>query len=253
MSEIIRDKLKEIEEKENIRIILAVESGSRAWGFASTDSDYDVRFIYVRPMEEYLKLGKRRDVIEYPINDELDINGWDIDKTLRLLHDSNPTLFEWFNSPIVYLETEETDEIRRLFDNHFSVKKSLYHYLSMSTKNYREFVKDHEMVKAKKYFYVLRPLLAAKYILRTGKIPPIEFGELRREELPEELNESVDYLLNIKVNNPEIKKIRPMIKINEFLEKEHVSLQLLADTVEDDRNKEWDDLNKLFISLVNRR
>ena len=137
-------------------------------------------------------------------------------------------------------------------NSYFSTKRGLLHYLNMAERNYHEFLCG-DMVKAKKYFYVLRPLLAAKYILRTGKIPPIEFGELRREELPEELNESVDYLLNIKVNNPEIKKIRPMIKINEFLEKEHVSLQLLADTVEDDRNKEWDDLNKLFISLVNRR
>jgi len=253
MEAVIKNKLKEIEEKENIRIILAIESGSRAWGFASPDSDYDVRFIYIRPEEEYLKLGKRRDVIEYPINDELDINGWDLDKTLKLLHDSNPTLFEWFNSPIVYKETEEADEIRELFDNHFSIKKSLYHYLSMSTKNYREFVKDHELVKAKKYFYVLRPMLAARYILRTKKIPPIEFDVLRKEELPAELNEPVDYLLDIKINNPEVKKIRPVVKLNEFLEKEHITLQLLAETIEDDRNKDWKDIDDLFIRLLERR
>ena len=93
MEALIREKLKEIEKREGCRILLAVESGSRAWGFASPDSDYDVRFIYVRPKESYLRLDRVRDVIEVPINDELDINGWDVDKTLRLLHKSNPTVF----------------------------------------------------------------------------------------------------------------------------------------------------------------
>jgi predicted nucleotidyltransferase len=253
MKDVIISKLKEIEEKEKIRIILAVESGSRAWGFASTDSDYDVRFIYIRPKDEYLRLEKRRDVIEYPINDELDINGWDLDKTLKLLHDSNPTLFEWFNSPIVYKETEEASEIRKLFNDHFSVKKSLHLYLSMSTTNYREFIRDHELVKAKKYFYVLRPLLAARYVLRTRQIPPIEFGKLRKEELPHELDDVIDDLLDIKINNPEIKMIRPIIKLNEYLEKEHVTLQLIAEGIEDDRNKNWTDLNHLFRKLLERR
>ena len=86
MRQKIIEKLKEIEEKENIKILLAVESGSRAWGFASPDSDYDVRFIYIRKLENYLRLNKMRDVIELPIDEELDINGWDLQKTLRLLY-----------------------------------------------------------------------------------------------------------------------------------------------------------------------
>ena len=81
---------------------MAIESGSRAWGFASPDSDYDVRFIYVRKFEDYLKLEKVRDVIEWKLDDVLDINGWDIKKTLQLLHNLNPTVFEWCASPIVY-------------------------------------------------------------------------------------------------------------------------------------------------------
>lgn len=97
MKELIQEKLREIEQREECRILLAVESGSRAWGFASPDSDYDVRFIYMRPKKAYLRLDRTRDVIEVPINDELDINGWDIDKTLRLLHKSNPTVFEWLS------------------------------------------------------------------------------------------------------------------------------------------------------------
>ena len=119
MEKLIYKKLQEIEQQENVKILLAVESGSRAWGFASPDSDYDVRFIYVRPKEEYLRLDKVRDVIELPIDNILDINGWDIQKTLRLLYKSNPTLFEWFSSPIVYLETAFADEFRKIMTEYF--------------------------------------------------------------------------------------------------------------------------------------
>ena len=101
MRELILSKLEEIEKQYDVHILLAVESGSRAWGFESPDSDYDVRFIYVRKQSDYLKLEGIRDVIELPIDDTLDINGWDITKTLRLLYKSNPTLFEWFSSPII--------------------------------------------------------------------------------------------------------------------------------------------------------
>ena len=107
MEKLIKTKLKEIEEKEKIKILHCVESGSRAWGFASPDSDYDVRFIYARPKDYYLRLDKIRDVIECQLDDTFDINGWDISKALSLLHKSNPTLFEWNSSPIVYKTTDE--------------------------------------------------------------------------------------------------------------------------------------------------
>lgn len=134
--EILR-KLHEIEIKENVKILFAAESGSRAWGFASPDSDYDVRFIYVRPKEEYLRLDTVKDVIEVPINEVLDINGWDLQKTLRLLYKSNPTLFEWFSSPIVYMETEFADEFRAMMMEYFSTKRSLHHYINMAERNYK--------------------------------------------------------------------------------------------------------------------
>lgn len=107
MKEIIQKKLEEIEKQEHVKIILAVESGSRAWGFDSADSDYDVRFLYVREPEMYLKLDNIRDVIEWQLDEVFDISGWDIKKALQLLYKSNPTLFEWINSPIVYKETKE--------------------------------------------------------------------------------------------------------------------------------------------------
>lgn len=117
MEELIKTNLREIEEKENVKILHCVESGSRAWGFASPDSDYDVRFIYVRPKEFYLRLDKTRDVIEWQLDDTLDINGWDISKALSLLYKSNPTLFEWNSSPIVYKTTQEWEPIRQSSTN----------------------------------------------------------------------------------------------------------------------------------------
>mgnify|MGYP000958089761 FL=1 len=131
MKEIIQKKLEEIEKQEHVKIILAVESGSRAWGFDSADSDYDVRFLYVREPEMYLKLDNIRDVIEWQLDEVFDISGWDIKKALQLLYKSNPTLFEWINSPIVYKETKETLELRDIAKEYFDVKKSVMHYLNM--------------------------------------------------------------------------------------------------------------------------
>ena len=122
MRKIIIDKLKEIEERENIKILHCIESGSRAWGFASPDSDYDVRFIYVRNKDFYLRLDKTRDVIEWQLDDTLDINGWDLQKALRLLYKSNPTVFEWNASPIVYKTTDEWAKISSDFKKYFVQK-----------------------------------------------------------------------------------------------------------------------------------
>ena len=102
MNRTILERLSEIERKEHIRIIHAAESGSYAWGFSSVQSDHDIRFVYVRPLEYYLRLDKTQDVIEYPESDNIDIIGWDLKKALKLVYKSNPTIFEWSRSPIVY-------------------------------------------------------------------------------------------------------------------------------------------------------
>jgi len=150
----IKEKLIEIEKRENIRILHCVESGSRAWGFPSPDSDYDVRFIYVRPKEYYLRLDKTRDVIEWQLDETLDINGWDLQKMLRLLHGSNPTVFEWKNSPIVYKTSDEWKSISSVIDDYFNAKSGIYHYLSMAKTNYRDYLKG-DVVRLKKYFYAV--------------------------------------------------------------------------------------------------
>ena len=156
----INENLDEIERKEGVRILHAVESGSRAWGFASPDSDYDVRFVYARPKEDYLRLDELRDVIEWQLDEVLDINGWDLKKALQHFHKSNATLFEWANSPVVY---DTTDQWRELYEGtakqYFSPKSARDHYYGTANKNYHEYLWE-DMVKYKKYFYVLRPVLA---------------------------------------------------------------------------------------------
>jgi len=245
MEKLIKEKLREIEKQENIRILLAVESGSRAWGFASPDSDYDVRFIYVRQKEDYLKLEAVRDVIELPI-DMLDINGWDLQKTLRLLYKSNPTLFEWFSSPIIYMETEFANQFRNTMANYFSSKRSLYHYISMAEGNYREYLK-RDMVRAKKYFYVLRPVLACRWIMEKGTPPPMLFSELMDAQLPEKLHDDVNRLLELKMNSPEIREIPRVDKINEYLDSSIEEIKNILQSIEETKYPDWRELNNLFL------
>lgn len=246
MEKIIKEKLLEIEKQENIRVLLAVESGSRAWGFASPDSDYDVRFIYIRQEEDYLKLEAVRDVIELPIDDMLDINGWDLQKTLRLLYKSNPTLFEWFSSPIIYVETEFADQFRKIMSRYFSSKRSLYHYISMAEGNYREYLK-RDMVRAKKYFYVLRPVLACRWILEKGTPPPMLFSELMEALLPERLRSDVNMLLELKMNSPEIREIPRVDTINEYLDSSIEEIKNIVKFMEESKAPDWQELNDLFL------
>lgn len=248
MEKLILEKLNEIEQHENCRILLAVESGSRAWGFASPDSDYDVRFIYVRPKESYLKLEQVRDVIELPINDELDINGWDVDKTLRLLHKSNPTVFEWFASPIVYRTTDFAERVKPLMLRYFSSKSGLWHYLHMAEGNYREYLKG-DMVKAKKYFYVLRPLLACRWILEKGTPPPMLFSELTESQLPDYLHETVSELIKLKMSSPEVKLIPKIDVVNDYLDRSITEVKEQIERLPKETVQGWEELDNLFLSI----
>lgn len=251
MKKLIQEKLREIERLEECRILLAVESGSRAWGFASPDSDYDVRFVYVRPEKAYLRLDRARDVIEVPINDELDISGWDIDKTLRLLHKSNPTVFEWFSSPIIYQTSAFADQFRPIMQKYFSSKAGLWHYLHMAEGNYRDYLRG-EMVRAKKYFYVLRPILACKWIFEKGTPPPMLFSDLVKSELPDDLSETVYQLLDLKMNSPEIKEIPRIDQLNRYLDTGIASVKEQIEKLPNTPVQDWNELNELFFSVLER-
>ena len=249
MERLILEKLNEIERCENVRILHCVESGSRAWGFASPDSDYDVRFIYARPKDYYLRLDKTRDVIEWQLDDTLDINGWDIKKALTLLHKSNPTLFEWNASPVIYKTTNEWQKISEVINHYFMAKSGLYHYLSTANGNYREYLKG-DTVRFKKYFYVLRPLLACKWILAEGTPPPMEFGVLMEKYLDDDIKPDVEKLLDIKVNTPEITEGKPFERINDYLRRTISEIETIISTLHADERRPWDELNDIFLKIV---
>ena len=242
-------KLDEIERKENIRILYCAESGSRSWGFASPDSDYDARFVYVRPAQDYLKLGKTRDVIEWQLDDVYDINGWDIQKYLRLLYSSNATVFEWDNSSIVYKKTDEWDRISSLMGGYFNRRAMLGHYLGLAKGNYMNNLTG-ETVKLKKYFYSLRPVLCARWIIDKGTPPPMPFSELAAAELDSSIKEEVARLLELKSAASESERYGHIEALDRYLEESLEELSEIADTISPTGSKEWEPLDRVFLSLL---
>lgn len=216
----IDHELLRIEQEEDVRVLYACESGSRAWGFDSQDSDYDVRFLYLRRPEAYLSIFRPRDVIERPISGMLDVNGWDLGKALLLLRKSNPALLEWLQSPIVYREQGTTAaRIRHLVVPLFAPRSAMYHYVHMARGNYREYLQG-EQVRLKKYLYVLRPLLACQWIETRGTMPPIVFDRLLEEILPDtsELKKAVLGLLDRKRAGDELDEGPRIAEINAYAE-----------------------------------
>jgi predicted nucleotidyltransferase len=249
MRERIQEKLAEIEQREGVHILHAVESGSRAWGFASPDSDYDVRFIYVRDARHYLKLERQRDVIEWQLDAVLDINGWDLPKALRLLHSSNPTLFEWSNSPIVYKSTAAWAAIQREIYDYFLAKSGLHHYLNTASGNYREYLKG-ETVKLKKYFYVIRPVLACKWILDRKCPPPMLFSELTEAVLEPQMRPVIEHLLALKSTMPEMGEGKRIGALNDYLDKSIAHLKNEIDALPPDKKTGWERLDALFLEVL---
>lgn len=252
----ILTRLKAAEEEHNVRILYACESGSRAWGFASPDSDYDVRFIYVRKPEWYLSFDveRKRDVIEYPIVDEIDCGGWDIRKALYLLTRTNGALLEWLNSPVQYIESGTTAQsLRELAPNVMNPLALCYHYSHMARGNAREHL-FKERVKLKKYFYVLRPLLAIRYIEAGQGIPPVEFTRLMETVAPDSLIPSINRLLDLKRNTEELGMGERVPEINKFVEEElnrhgnAFSGQGRPDVIE--KQEVYDRLNQIFRAAV---
>jgi len=255
MSEIhhsIIQQLRTIETEEQVRILYACESGSRAWGFPSKDSDYDVRFLYIRRPEVYLSIFEHRDVIERPISDMLDINGWDLKKGLNLFRKSNPPLLEWLESTIRYEEKYAVAEsIRELSPQSFSPKSCIYHYLNMARGNYRDYLQGSE-VKIKKYFYVLRPLLACAWIEKYNEVPPLDFNVLVQDLIPQgsELQEAVQNLLSRKMSGDELNLEPRLDVINTYLEERIAHYETVASAFEQCVGVTDEALDRLFRSAL---
>lgn len=249
MTETILQKLLELEQNENIKILYACESGSRAWGFASPDSDFDVRFIYARPVNDYLGIIELPDNVGLPVNEILDIGGWDIKKALKLFLKSNSTLYEWLQSPIVYQgDSLFANDLRKLMPEYFSLRAGANHYLSMAYNTLSDDLQT-EQVKMKRYFYALRPALACLWILEKLMVPPMEFEKLRVILTDSEVQNAIDELLEQKKDALEKEMIAAVPVLNQWLS---VTLEWCKERIPalPSEKKYPDELNNIFRKYI---
>ena len=222
----IDDRLTAIEATHAVRILYACESGSRGWGFASPDSDYDVRFLYVHPLSWYLRVHPARDVIEEPISDVLDINGWELRKALALLHKGNATLIEWLDSPIVYrADPVFMERLRELAQRLHRPERAFHHYIHMARGNARAYL-GGERVRLKKYLYVLRPLLATLWIEQGRGPAPMRFETLVETLIADPaLRAAIAELLRVKRSAGEAEHGAPDPILDAFIARELTRLE----------------------------
>lgn len=208
----VQRRLDTIERQEDVRILFAVESGSRAWGFPSPDSDFDVRFVYVRPIAWYLGLSPGRDVIETPIEDDMDVNGWDLRKALGLVLKSNAVISEWMESPIVYRrDAAALRLLRRFADRALHPRALTYHYLHLARRQVAAKL-SADRIALKRYFYALRPALALRHLRKhPGRRPPMHLTALMDEtDLPATTRRRIDRLVDVKRHTREMGSGRPI-------------------------------------------
>ena len=246
----VREALCHVEAGHKVRVLFACESGSRAWGFASRDSDYDVRFLYVHQPDWYLSVEDRRDVVELPIAEDLDVSGWELRKALRLLRKSNPPLMEWLRSPVVYqYDPAFVAQFGALATEFYSPRRCFRHYLHMAVGNWRDYLRGREMVSLKKYLYVFRPLLACRWIERIGSQVPMQFARLVDGVLCETVvRDALDELVARKQAGDELAVAPPVEVLSHFVEQELARLEGLADC--DDAAGDVETLNGFFRSYA---
>ena len=246
MQEAILARLAEIEKEKDLEVLYACESGSRSWGFASTDSDYDIRFIYRKPPGYYfqLKTPKRDTVTECgPL---LDFHGWDIKKALSLLPVPNASLLEWLWAPIVYKPWNRIPIFRETIA--MNSKASIYHYVEMAEGNYKRYI-NRDPCSLKKYLYVIRPILAARWILQFGGTPPVQFKNLL-VNLPDDLFPAVNNLLTRKMAGEELSTGPRMPEIDAWIEMVIPSIREEASELPFQKKNDYELLNKMYREIV---
>lgn len=242
----IQARLKQIEQERNIKILYACESGSRAWGFPSNDSDYDIRFIYTHPLEWYLSLSEKKDTIQFITEEDFDFSAWELKKALNLFKKSNVSVYEWLQSPIVYSDTNNfRAELFELANEYYNPKATYYHYSSM-TKKYMEHLNKEgdNTVNLKKLFYILRCFLNVKWICEEQTVHPMEFAKLLTQienaengSIVKEINE----LIEIKKEAGEsfVYEIKPFLK--NFIFAEFEQYKNFGDSLKNTKS----DMNKI--------
>jgi predicted nucleotidyltransferase len=222
---LILQKLETVATEQAISIIYATESGSRAWGFESPDSDWDVRFFYLRPTDYYLlnfESAKRDciDAVEYPVqSDNIDLSGWDLHKTCRLLLKSNPAALEWLNSPLVYVnQCQLQQQLKALIPLVYNRRSAMYHYQHMAQVNWRKYISKKNPLLLKKYLYVLRPIFAMQWIEAYESPVPMLFDELvSAVNLPTAVKTELDDLLALKRASSEKEYGAPLPAIHSYI------------------------------------
>lgn len=237
-------KLRQIEEKYGIRVLYAAESGSRAWGTASPQSDFDVRFIYIRPRKDYLRLEGIRDVLEFPIEEGWDMCGWDIRKMLQLLHNANSQIYEWFASPVVYVDDGFSERLRPVLEDFFSVRTAAYHYLHQAGLKMKKLKKSEE-AKVKHYLYSLQHLASVQWVLERREPVAVNLRALM-PYLPEEVLGRAEELLHQKISHQFFVPHDP--KLDAWLEDEYSCLDRRIGQLPREEEKDWEILNSFFLS-----
>lgn len=249
MKKKILSALEKIEKDNAVKIIYAIESGSRMWGFASEDSDYDIRFIYISRPDFYLSVSKRRDCIDFiDKENDLDFSGWDLKKALGLLYKSNMSLYEWLSSPIVYRTSPEIERFRKLSHSFWDLKALIYSYIHLSRHNYEVYIRNRNSVRLKKYLYILRTILACAFMEKRNCPPCITIPEL----LPfAEDSYARDFLLKIieVKKQGELKTDRPDLRINSWIEHNIEHYMALAEALPE-KHADISVLDKFFCSSV---
>lgn len=215
----IRDELRRIERERRVRVLYAAESGSRAWGFASRDSDYDVRFIYEHG--QGVAEGEGPEVVEEQVDEHIDICGWNVARTMALLKASNPSLLGWLRSPVVYeAEPGFALTLGSLAAESFSRERAFQHYLQSAKANAAGYLQGDVML-LKKYLYVLRMLLACRWIERKGDVVPMKF-EMLVDELVDEplLRIHIGVLVARKRAGEEAARAQRVPVVSKFIEDE---------------------------------
>lgn len=239
----ILKRLREIEEENGFKILYACESGSRAWGFPSSDSDYDVRFIYVHPVEWYLSIDKKKDDFT-DVGKVLDFGGWELSKALKLFSGSNCSIFEKLQSPIVYKEEKGfREELWALEHSCFNPISGIYHYLSQAKNLFDE---ESSELKLKKYLYVVRGTLAVEYIAVHGKVPPMEFKDLRTLITDESINLWLNEVIDLKSRHGEDFIVKRNVALDEIIKNIHEKRGEFIKGLKHKSGQSVEDLNKLL-------
>lgn len=251
MNKEIINSLKAVELEHKCTVLFACESGSRAWGFASPDSDYDVRFIYVNSLDWYLKIEDTEDSINKMLPNDLDLCGWDLQKTLRLFYKCNLCLNEWLNSPIIYLKNDGFyQRLKMLIPDYFNPQKAIHHYLGTANK-IADLHLQNNLVNIKKIFYVLRPIFACFWVLNKKTMPPTIFRELIIEEyLPERIIDFVNLLIAEKNLASEKDKIEIPSDVLSWLDEQRKILANKANEIIITKKIEWEPLNVIMREMV---